>query len=104
MKTFLEILWWILGLFGVGKPDPVRDARKETEARVKAEAAAEANRKALEASEAARKGEAAAATAALEYQQANQTAAIPLPKPQTQEEWQKDLDAINKRHREREVP
>ena len=41
------LLNWVLGLFGVGKPDPVRDARRETAAKVRAEDRAAGLEKAL---------------------------------------------------------
>ena len=101
---WLSILWnFVKALFGVAtKPDPVADARKETTARVRAEDRNTQLEAALRGQEAARGQERKAAEATLAYKEA--ATPPPLPRPQTPEEWQKDLDAINQRHKDRVIP
>ena len=98
------LLNWILGLFGVGRPDPVRDARREAEAKVMAQERVKALEAALKGQEAARKVEANAHAAEIRYQQDVHEAEKPVPVPKTEAELKAILDADNEARRKREMP
>lgn len=98
------LLNWLLGLFGVGKADPVKDARKEAEAKVSAQERVKALEAALKGQEAARATEAAAAAAALKYQDEIHETEKPVPVPKTEAELQAILAAANEARRKRVVP
>ena len=98
------LLNWILGLFGVGRSDPVRDARREAEAKVTAQERVKQLEAALKGEEAARKAEGNAHAAEVRYQTDIRDAEKPVPVPRTEEELKAILDAANEARRKRVTP
>jgi hypothetical protein len=103
---WLSILWTLIkAVFGVAtKPDPIAQAQKETEARVKAQERVKALEAALKGQEAARRAEANAHAAEVRYQDELHEAERPVPVPQTEAELQAIIDAVNEARKARKVP
>ena len=87
LLSFLVALWNMLW----GKHEATVKANKERQ-------------DIADASRAAGKVEGKAEEAAVHYQEELKKAEAPLPPPQSQEEWERDLEALNERHRQRVIP
>lgn len=98
------LLNWLLGLFGVGKADPVKDARREAEAKVTAQERVKALEAALKGQEAARKVEANAHAAEIRYQDEAHDAEKPVPVAKTDADMERLIQSVNEAHRKRETP
>ncbi len=102
-KLVALALDWILRLLGVGRSDPVRDARRETEARARAEEKARMYEAALQAEERAREIERRASARSEDYLRSTSPKAPPAA-PATSEEMRAMIDRINAARRREKIP
>ena len=102
-RIIVSIVLWILDRLGVGRSDPVRDARRETEARARAEEKARMYEAALQAEERARELERRASARSEDYLRS----ASPKPPPAapaTSEEMRAMIDRVNAARKREKTP
>ena len=102
-RIIVSIVLWILDRLGVGRSDPVRDARRETEARARAEEKARMYEAALQAEERARELERRASARSEDYLRS----ASPQPPPAapaTSEEMRAMIDRVNAARKREKTP